>query len=91
MTRLDRILAALALGLLLAWRTGCLLLRASGALYIVASLTELATGARPLTIAATLTLGGAAWLAGHRLDALRHRAYRSPLGERFLSERRWLR
>jgi hypothetical protein len=87
MTPHARILATLALGALLAWRLGCLLMRTSGVLFIVAGLGELATGAYLLRSVVTLALGAAVWLAGRRLDALRHRAYRGPLAERLLSKR----
>ena len=90
MTSHARILAALVLGALFAWRIGCLLMRASGLLFIVAGEAELATGAYLLRSVATLALGAAAWLAGRRLDALRYHAQRSPLGEWLLSRhRRW--
>ncbi len=80
--------ARLALCALLAWRIASVLLRAAGLLYLWAGLIEIATGTGPLAGAGALTLGTAAWLAGHWLPAYRRQEHRSPLAERVLGRRR---
>lgn len=72
------ILGAAALGLLVAWRVGGLLLRVTGATLTVAGLLGLVVfgQGRGLLVAG---MGAAIWLAGHWHYALRHQEYKSPL------------
>lgn len=67
-----------ALGL---WLFGGLMLRAAGALLAVGALFQAASTGAPMS-AVLSVLGGATWLAGHWLFAIRHHHYRSPLARR---------
>jgi hypothetical protein len=75
-------LAAIALTAMCGWVLGSLVLRAGGLFLVVAALLTLATGGGVLAGLGGLTLGTAAWLAGHWLYGYRHHEYRSPLAAR---------
>ncbi len=69
---------AVALGLLIAWWVGGFLLRATGALLILAgiiALTVLGEGGGVLVAG----IGACLWLAGHWHYGLRHQEYKSAL------------
>ncbi len=67
-----------AIGLLLVWLIGGLVLRLSGLVLALAGLTGLALSGNANGIL-VLILGGFLWLVGHWHYALRHHAYKSPL------------
>jgi hypothetical protein len=73
-------LAILALVLLVVWVLGGLLLRISGLVLALggAGMVALSGNANGLLVFA---IGGALWLAGHWLYALRHGEYQSPLAD----------
>ncbi|HXS34330.1 MAG TPA: hypothetical protein VN758_11220 [Solirubrobacterales bacterium] len=73
-------LAILALALLIVWILGGLLLRIGGLVLALggAGVVALSGNANGLLVFA---IGGALWLAGHWLFALRHGEYKSPLAD----------
>jgi hypothetical protein len=73
-------LAILALVLLFVWILGGLLLRIGGLVLALggAGMVALSGNANGLLVFA---IGGALWLAGHWLYALRHGEYKSPLAD----------
>jgi hypothetical protein len=73
-------LAIIALGLLFVWVLGGLLLRIGGLILALggAGLVALSGNANGILVSA---IGGALWLAGHWLYALRHGQYKSPLAD----------
>jgi hypothetical protein len=72
--------ALLALIAVAGWLLGSIVLRIAGALLALAGL--LALGTAPAVAIGVFIAGAVAWLAGHRLYALRHHTYRSPLARR---------
>lgn len=75
-------IGAAALGLLLAWSLGGLLLRLGGLALALAALTVLALTGDANAIV-VFAIGAALWLAGHWHYALRHGDYKSPLAAFF--------
>lgn len=73
-------LAILALVLLFVWILGGLLLRIGGLVLALggAGMVALSGNANGLLVFA---IGGALWLAGHWLYAMRHGEYKSPLAD----------
>ena len=72
MTALASLLAVVAIGLVVAWLVGSLVLRAGGLFIVVAGLSlELGVGTP------ALLLGALAWLVGHWIYAFRHHEYRA--------------
>jgi hypothetical protein len=73
-------LAILALVLLFVWILGGLLLRVGGVVLALGGtgMVALSGNANGLLVFA---IGGALWLAGHWLYALRHGEYKSPLAD----------
>ena len=73
-------LAFVALGLVAVWVVGGVLLRLSGIVLALGGigLVALSGNANGLLVFA---IGGALWLAGHWLYALRHDEYKSPLAD----------
>lgn len=73
-------LAFVALGLVAVWVFGGVLLRLSGTVLALGGigLVALSGNANGLLVFA---IGGALWLAGHCLYALRHGEYKSPLAD----------
>lgn len=73
-------LAFVALGLVAVWVFGGVLLRLSGIVLALGGigLVALSGNANGLLV---FTIGGALWLAGHWLYALRHGQYKSPLAD----------
>lgn len=73
-------LAFVALGLLAVWVFGGVLLRLSGIVLTLSGigLVAFSGNANGLLVFA---IGGALWLAGHWLYALRHGEYKSPLAD----------
>jgi hypothetical protein len=81
MTGLLSLIASGILAVLGVWLFGGKVLRVGGSLLGVGGLLTTAVTGSPPMAAATI-LGGAAWLTGHWLFALRHHYYRSPLARR---------
>jgi hypothetical protein len=71
-------LAIVALGLLFAWVLGGLVLRLGGLILALAGAGVVALSGNANGVF-VFAIGGALWLAGHWLYALRHHAYKSPL------------
>jgi hypothetical protein len=81
MSTVVSIIAVAGLGLLLAWFALGLLLRLAGATLGVVALIE-AAGTGSLGLLLLAAFGGATWLAGHWIFAMRHHYFRSPLARR---------
>ncbi len=73
-------LAIVALGLLFVWVLGGLLLRLSGLILALGGSGLVALSGNPNGIL-VFAIGGALWLAGHWLYAMRHHEYKSPLAD----------
>jgi hypothetical protein len=79
-------LGAVALGLLIAWRLGGVLLRAVGAVLIFSGIVALAVLGDGVGILVS-GIGAGVWLAGHWHYALRHQEYKSALARQIFC--RW--
>jgi hypothetical protein len=81
-------LSLLATGILITlgvWLFGSIVLRAGGVVLAVGGLVSTAATGSPAMAAASV-LGALAWLTGHRLFALRHHYFCSPLARRVFND-----